>query len=197
MSKHTNNNPDLAEVIPIDATQRRHLKEKRTREASRNAAQLLLEKMGGGVRNGESAVAARRRGGKRLALGAAAVVTAVVAPQVIDSSRDLMQEASEKVQEGYIEPLEKWQESGDIAEGMVAVQTKASYDSPTDFARQIAGKKVSNDTMNHLISVINAQSNIQGYPGVEAGEQFVLPEADLSTGKNLTTYVIPLTPDEK
>ncbi len=173
-----------ARSLEDQPARKRHLLRKQGVRPATNKAQQLLERAAGGVQAGETSANARRRGLRRGVATMLAPIVLVASLAALEgvkkAASEVSDSASKSLHDRNVKPLLDFENGFKLPKGMVAVNSGNFEGTATGWAREHAADLKDADATQDLISRVADQSDMQGYPGVEPDELFVVPRSELS-----------------
>jgi hypothetical protein len=174
----TNNVSNILEAPSLDDQPERadQLAAEQGLKPAVNGAQSLLEAVAGGSRPGERSTETRKRGLRRIVGGAAVAAVAMAGPSVVHGIQRAGEHAIDQQRQANVQPLEDYQRTGQTPKGDTVVPAGNYEGTAWDWAQ----KHASSGNAQELSGQVSDQADMQGDPGVQSNETYVVPTGELN-----------------
>jgi hypothetical protein len=169
-----------ARSLEDDPVRKASLERRQGINPAANIAQRLLEAVAGGRQDGERSVDTRRRGARRIGGAALALALTTGAVAAAEGVKHVAGELDARHHQQLIQPLKDYQQGHKLPKGMVAVQAGEYMGTATGWVREHGIDLNDTGKTQDLIARVNDQSDLQGDPGVQPTDTFVVPRSELS-----------------
>lgn len=169
-----------ARSLEDDVARKASLEHRQGISPAANPAQQLLEAVAGGRQDGERSVDTRRRGARRIGGAVLAVALTAGAVAAAEGVKRVASELDTHHHQQLVQPLKDYQQGHELPRGMVAVQAGEYMGTATGWVQRHGVDLDDTGKTQDLIERVNDQSDLQGDPGVQPTDTFVVPRNELS-----------------